>query len=279
MDSKAQASATHPVPSPRRLRYESKVSTLTAPVACLLLSALSTPRTLGVHCDGANAGLRTGDAAVSTAAVATEHGRTPSKVQPAKGRFLIASRNLSDPNFSETVVLLLAYDARGAMGIVINRPTDVRLESALPDVEELRDRPDRVYLGGPVAGNLMLMLIRSATRPKSSEPIFADVYASGDRAALRQVLGKTGKMNRLRAYAGHAGWGAGQLDQEIARGDWYVTSADATAIFDTAAPAIWPKLIERFSGQWAHNETPLGVVGSSLNFQRVRREANEKPET
>ena len=131
---------------------------------------------------------------VSATAVAAP--QTLSPTQPAKGRFLVASHTLADPNFSETVVLLLAYEPTGAMGVVINRPADVRLGSVLRDVEELRDRPDPVYLGGPVAGNLLLVLIRAARQPESSEAIFKGVYVSGSRAALRKALSKAGKRNR-----------------------------------------------------------------------------------
>ena len=196
--------------------------------------------------------------------------QTLSPAQPAKGRFLVASHSLADPNFSETVVLLLAYEPTGAMGVVINRPADVRLGAVLRDVEELRDRPDPVYLGGPVAGNLLLVLIRAARQPESSEAIFEGVYVSGSRAALRKALSKAGKRNRVRGYAGHAGWGPGQLDREIARGDWHVTAADAATVFDMTASAIWPKLIQRFSGEWTRHEPPTEpeVVGKSL-FQHL----------
>jgi putative transcriptional regulator len=187
--------------------------------------------------------------------------QTSSPTQPAKGRFLVASRSLADLNFSETVVLLLAYEPTGAMGVIINRPADVRLRSVLRDVEELRDRPDPVYLGGPVAGNLLLVLIRAARQPESSEPIFEGVYVSGSRAALRKALGKAGKRNRVRGYAGHAGWGPGQLDHEIARGDWHVAAADAAMVFDMTASAIWPKLIQRFSGEWTRREAPTEPHG------------------
>jgi putative transcriptional regulator len=221
-----------------------------APLACVLLAALCAPRAVGVSPGEAAAFLPAAAAPAFTRTVATRSGRTPATVQPAKGRFLIAGRNLLDPNFAETVVLLLDYDVRGAMGIVINRPTAARLASALPDIQELRDRPDRVHLGGPVAGNLMLLLVRSATTPQSSQRIFDDVYATGSLTVLRQVIGKTGKTARVRGYAGHAGWGPGQLDREIARGDWHVSTADAGTVFDTAPSEVWSKLIERFSGQW-----------------------------
>jgi putative transcriptional regulator len=184
-----------------------------------------------------------------------------SPTQPAKGRFLVASHRLADPNFSETVVLLLAYEPTGgAIGIVTNRPTPVRLGSVLRDVEELRERPDPVYLGGPVAGNQLLLLVRAAQQPESSEAIFEGVYVCGSSAALRKALSTPGKGNRVRGYAGYAGWGPGQLEREVARGDWYVTGADAKVIFEMKASAIWPKLIQQFSGEWTRREAPTDTV-------------------
>ncbi len=170
----------------------------------------------------------------------------------AKGQLLIADRRLPDPNFAESVVLLLTGDARGAMGVVINRPTPLRLASVLPDLKELHERPDRLFVGGPVGTSTVVFLIRSATQPKPSEPIFADVYASGSLEVVRQALAKSAKSQRLRAYAGYAGWGPGQLDAEIARGDWHVIAADAATVFDLPPADIWPKLAQRFSGQWTN---------------------------
>ena len=193
------------------------------------------------------------------ALAATQHGGAPSAGRLAKGRLLIASRRLGDPNFAGTVVLLLSYDEHGAMGIVINRPTEIRLATALPDVTELRERPDRVFLGGPVSVNVMVLLIRSRGQPKSSQRVFADVYASGSRSALRKALGRTEKPARLRAFAGYAGWRPGQLEEELTRGDWYVASADVATVFDTPAQEMWPKLIDRFSGEWT-KQTNLDVL-------------------
>jgi len=177
-----------------------------------------------------------------------------SATQPAKGRFLVASHRLTDPNFFETVVLLLTYEPSGAVGVIVNRPMEIRLGSVLSDIEELRDRSDPVYLGGPVVKNLLLVLLRTAKQPESSVAVFDGVYVSGSRAAVRDVLKKAGKRTRVRGYAGYAAWGVGQLDREIARGDWHVTGAEATIVFDMTASEIWPTLIQRFSGEWTRRE-------------------------
>ena len=192
-----------------------------------------------------------------------------SPTQPARGRLLVASHRLADPNFSETVVLLFAYEPAGAMGVVINRPTDVRLGSVLRDVEELRNRSDPVYLGGPVAGNLLIFLVRAAEQPESSQPILDGVYVSGSRATLLKALNEDKSKKRVRAYAGYAAWAPGQLDREMARGDWHIAAADATTVFDMTASAMWPKLIQQFSGEWTRRETPTEVSYSKMQVEQA----------
>lgn len=227
---------------------------MTVPLLCVLLSSLGTPGPTGLCPGRSDRCLRAPDA------VAARQGEALSPTKPAPGRFLIAKRSLRDPNFAEAVILLLSYSERGSMGVIINRPTGVRLATALPKIKELRDRPDRVFMGGPVAVNTMLLLARFRTRLADSQLIFGDVYASGSMRALREVVGQAGKTERLRAYVGYAGWGPGQLDQEIGRGDWLVAPADAAAIFDTTPSDVWRKLLDRFSVEWARGQDEQRVA-------------------
>lgn len=166
----------------------------------------------------------------------------------AKGRFLVASRSLTDPNFAETVILLVDYDPNGALGVVVNRPTEVALIDALPEVDELRSRKDVIYMGGPVARDRMLLLVRTPQQPPQSLRVFDRVFASGSLDAVRKSV-KRGEP--IRAYAGYAGWGPGQLDMEVARGDWFIGPADSNAVFADRPAAIWDELVDRFSGDWA----------------------------
>ncbi len=174
----------------------------------------------------------------------------PPQPKLEKGKLLVASRDLADPNFSETVVLLVAYGPKGAMGLVINRPSDVKLSSVLPPMKPLRQRADTLYLGGPVARNHVLLLIRSATEPEDSVSVFEDVYASSSLTTLRQELERKGPKKRFHAYAGHAGWAPGQLEAELARGDWHVSPADIDAVFSKTPTDVWRKLIPRVEGDW-----------------------------
>lgn len=171
-------------------------------------------------------------------------------VPPAKGRLLVASRTLQDPNFAQTVVLLLKADRHGAMGLVINRPTAVRLSDALPDLPELRSRGEEVFLGGPVQQGAMLLLVRGGQEPPGSARVMEDVYVTGRLSTLKELLNKGGPGVHLRAYAGYAGWGPGQLEREIARGDWLVGSSDAGSIFDLAPDQLWQRWLERLTGSW-----------------------------
>ena len=186
------------------------------------------------------------------------------KADLSKGKFLVASRQLRDPKFSETVILLIEYDRKGAMGLIINRPTKVRLSSALPEIEGLQQRRDTVYLGGPVATNQVRLLIRSSSQPEGARRVLEEVYLSSSRSVLQQMIDDADAQKRFRVYAGYAGWGPGQLDFEISRGGWHVLPADAGTVFDTAASEIWPELIRRTSVQWAgvrrldRNAGPLG---------------------
>jgi putative transcriptional regulator len=166
---------------------------------------------------------------------------------PAKGKFLIAGRKLVDPRFQETVVLLIEYNAEGAIGLIINRPTKVPLAEVLPPMPGLKERTDVVYYGGPVEGHRMLMLIRSGEKPEESGRVFGNVYVSASMGTLERMLGSHKTEKQLRMYAGYAGWLPRQLDWELSRGDWLIVSADAGSIFEKKSSEIWRELFQRGS--------------------------------
>ncbi len=176
----------------------------------------------------------------------------------AKGKFLVANRSLRDPNFAQSVILLVDHNARGALGVVVNRPTPIRLVEALPQIAELERRPDVVYVGGPVAPDHMLVLVRTKHAPPEALQIFEQVYASGNLEALRESLVRG---DGVRAYAGYAGWAPGQLEAEVGRGDWLIGSADSALIFDEAPNRVWSLLLERFSGDWAARQAVRRLRG------------------
>lgn len=168
----------------------------------------------------------------------------------AKGKFLVASRQLEDPNFRETVVLLIEYGLDGAMGLVINRPSAVKLATVFPDIEELKQRKDTIFVGGPVAVNQMLLLIRSSKMPEDATAVVPDVYISSSWKVLERLMKKTTQDEGFRLFAGYAGWAPSQLDFERTRGDWYVLKADAESIFSQNPSELWQELIRRVTVKW-----------------------------
>lgn len=179
--------------------------------------------------------------------------------QPAAGRFLIATKQVQG-GFAESVILLIDVDSGGAMGLIVNHPTKLPLAKLLPDVASLRGHGDPVYLGGPVQPDHLMLLIRSKTAPPGATHVTGDVYASGSAATLRALAGKKGGAT-FRAYVGYAGWAPGQLESEVARGDWLVAPSDADSIFSRDPAGLWHDLIRQRGGVQVKLE---GLEGSQL---------------
>ena len=159
------------------------------------------------------------------------------------GTLLVARRGLPDPNFSETVVLLLGYGPGGAVGLVVNRPSDVELGALASRIEGLDGRSDRLYIGGPVKGENLFLLVRADEPPAGAERVFENVYVSHEAELLKR-LGSSGiPAERLRVYAGYAGWAPGQLDNEIERGDWFAVAPDQESIFTPHPKETWRRLV------------------------------------
>ena len=183
---------------------------------------------------------------------------------PAKGKFLVASRTLGDPRFQETVVLLISYNADGAAGLIINRPTKVSIADLLPSVPNLKKRTDVVYYGGPVENNRVLMLIRSGEQPEDSGRVFENVYVSTSGNTLDRLIGAKKPEKELRFYSGYAGWLPGQLDGEISRGDWHIIQADVDSIFEKKSSDIWQELFRRASAIQVLNQGKKSLTAHKL---------------
>lgn len=171
---------------------------------------------------------------------------------PGVGKFLVASRELRDPNFRETVVLLVEHDRQdGAVGVVINRPTTVELFRLIPHVDGIERSEETIFRGGPVGPTTVLLLVRSLEAPEGAKRVFDDVYRSGDEDLLERLAIDRRPDESFRTYAGYAGWAPGQLEAEIAAGGWHVLPASTAAIFDEEPDAVWPRLIQAENAEWA----------------------------
>jgi putative transcriptional regulator len=176
-------------------------------------------------------------------AFSTAGGVGIAQAAPAAGSFLVAARQ-QQGDFSRSVVFLLTYGKSGAFGLIVNRPTTLPLAKLLPDVRALQGRDDRLYVGGPVSIDHLILLIRAKSAPPDAVHVMDDIYASGSTKALGAVAGGRLAGASFRGYAGYAGWGPGQLDEEIANGDWFVVRADADAVFTDKPGDLWDKLIQ-----------------------------------
>ncbi len=214
--------------------------------ASFLASVLILMALLVIPAGGSTAGDRLANRESHTVAVGP-----PDRIgyRPQRGMFLLAAPRLADPRFAQTVVLLLEYDETGALGLVVNRPTRLSLHDAL--VTPPPNAADHVvFSGGPVEHQRLIALLRSPDAVGDAQHVFGDVYASGSMEVLRLLLEREGHGEDVHAYLGYAGWSPGQLDAEIARGDWIITPADAASIFDTPSRDVWRNLMRQNAGRW-----------------------------
>jgi putative transcriptional regulator len=171
----------------------------------------------------------------------------------APGKLLVAARGLPDPNFSETVILLADYNEKGAMGLVINRPTQVRVATAFPHLGLPQDYLPTLYAGGPVEPNGVLALHRSRRSRGDARGVVAGVHLLSARESLESLLAARTGADRLRVYVGYAGWGPGQLERETLHGSWHVFSAEAAVVFDRDPDTLWPRQIRRTDTRMVDN--------------------------
>ncbi len=168
----------------------------------------------------------------------------------AAGRFLVAGTEMLGSSFRRTVVLLLDHGWHGAMGVVINRPSRVRLGQVLQSLPADQEWAEHLFWGGPVAAGTLLMLMRSAKPAEGISHVVEDLFWVQDSSLLEQILEKGWPAQRIHLYAGYAGWAPGQLEDEIMRGSWHIVPADASAVFGAEPLEIWRDLFFQSTSKW-----------------------------
>ena len=161
-----------------------------------------------------------------------------------QGQLLIAAPSLLDPNFKRTVVLVTEHTEEGAAGLVLNRPFDAPVAELVPQLEDLVDDGENVWLGGPVQPEAVLVLGEFLDPDDAAVPLFGALGfpALDDPAEVVPVT------TRRRVFAGYAGWGAGQLEQELARDDWFLETASPDDAFTDAPEELWADVLRRKGG-------------------------------
>jgi putative transcriptional regulator len=168
-------------------------------------------------------------------------------VDSTRGQLLIAGPGLSDPNFWRTVVLIVEHSDDGALGLVLNRPSETTVGEAVSELEPVLDVDDPLYIGGPVQPSALIVLAEFDDTESAALIAFEDVGVLGGEVDE----GATASVRRGRAFVGHAGWGPGQLDAELERGDWILEPAKREDAFTEAPLDLWGAVLTRKGGSFA----------------------------
>ena len=163
-----------------------------------------------------------------------------------RGKLLIASPALLDPNFARTVVLMTEHSDEGAMGIVLNRPADAPARELLPELEEIAGE-DPLFIGGPVQPQAVVLLAEFSDPSAAAWIVVADVGLAAAQADLDE-LGPA--VRRGRFYAGYSGWGAGQLEAELEEDSWIVEAPIPRELFPDDPESLWADVLARMGGQY-----------------------------
>lgn len=162
-----------------------------------------------------------------------------------RGRLAVATPGLADPNFSHTVVFVLDHSDEGALGIVLNRPTTAEVADTLPRWEALAAAPPVMFVGGPVQPEAVVGLVGA---DDDSEAVQAVVPGVGIVDLRADPLSLIGEVRGLRLFAGYAGWGEGQLEDEIAEGGWFIVDAEPEDVLGADPADLWVRVLTRQGG-------------------------------
>ena len=166
-----------------------------------------------------------------------------------RGKLLLAGPALRDPNFDRTVVLICEHSEEGAMGLVLNRPSAATLGEAVPDLAWVAETEAPVYVGGPVAPDGVIVLAEWEDPSRAALRVDADVGFVPGGADDTDDLATA--VRRARVYAGHAGWGPGQLEEELAEEAWIVEPPEREELFYEDPEHLWAAVLRRKGREFA----------------------------
>jgi putative transcriptional regulator len=161
---------------------------------------------------------------------------------------LIAGATLPDPNFARSVVLVCEHNEEGALGLVLNHPGELIVGESAPDLAQLTGDDAVIDSGGPVQPDALLVLAEFDDIEQAGICVVENVGLVGDGSELEDLVAAT---QRVRIFAGYAGWGPGQLDAELQREDWFVAPAGVDDIFNPDADELWGRVLARKGGHFA----------------------------
>ncbi len=168
-------------------------------------------------------------------------------MQSLTGQLLLASPTLTDPNFQRTVVLVGVHSDEGAMGVVLNRPSETAVNEAVPQLEGACEQ-DPVYVGGPVQPGSIILLAEFLDPAPIGLLVVGRIGFPAPETDIEQLTGAT---ERRRVFAGYAGWSSGQLETELDQGDWIVHPAEPEDVFTEVPEDLWSRVLTRMGGTYA----------------------------
>jgi putative transcriptional regulator len=168
-------------------------------------------------------------------------------VTSLKGRLLLATPALFDPNFRRTVVLVGEHGEEGAMGLVLNRPADVTVGEAVPALAVVTGDEARVHVGGPVQPEAVLVLAEFEDPEAAATLVVGDVGFASSEGDLEELAGA---IRRARVFAGYSGWGPGQLEAELEEESWLVEPAEGVDLFPEPGDDLFGSVLRRKGGTY-----------------------------
>ncbi|WP_433500121.1 YqgE/AlgH family protein [Sphaerimonospora sp. CA-214678] len=172
------------------------------------------------------------------------------------GGLLVATPLLDDPNFRRSVVLVLEHDEDGGtLGVILNRPSEIAVTQVLPSWDALVTGPPVLFEGGPVQTDsaLALAVVLSGEEPLGWRRLQGRSATSRlgtvDLDAPPEIL--AGEISQMRIFAGYAGWTAGQLENELREGAWYVVDSEPADTFHSDPSSLWRAVLRRQRGDLA----------------------------
>lgn len=168
-------------------------------------------------------------------------------MESLRGKLLIASPALADPNFERAVVLITEHGEDGAMGIVLNRPSDAGVAEVVPDLEPVTGG-EPIFVGGPVQPEALVVLGEFTDPEKAAWIVTADVGLVSAQTDLEDL---PDAVRRGRVYAGFSGWGSGQLEDEISEDAWIVEAPIPPELFPDDPDKLWSDVLDRMGGEYA----------------------------
>ena len=166
----------------------------------------------------------------------------------ALGKILVTPRESPDPHFAESVILLVRYNASGALGLMVNRRTKIPISRALKELPAAAGHDDPVFVGGPVELDTVFALARAPQNPEGATKVFGGISLITAMTPLQKAVGGDTSPKGLRIFLGYCGWGPSQLESEVRRGGWYVFDAKEDLVFSSEPGKLWEKMISSTEG-------------------------------